>query len=182
MYEKNLFDLKEESYGKFDVIFFPGILYHLRYPIYALKIVADVLNEGGTLLIETAILLEDKNRAILYCPTNDDGPYGSTSCAFFNSKGLVDTLKSLGVETLEYQLPIKENFIKNLIKSILRFFKLKAFFGKNLTSVSRGLFMCKKDSSIIKRNDHVYWNSSHKRHSIYQKESKSYKDLFKERK
>ena len=48
MYEKNLFDLKEQDYGKFDVIFFPGTLYHLRYPFHALKIVTDLLKEGGT--------------------------------------------------------------------------------------------------------------------------------------
>ena len=77
---------------------------------------------------------------------------------------------------------LSENFIKNFIKSALRNFKLKTFLGKNLTSVCRGLFICKKDSSIIKKQDYEYWNFSHERHSIYQKESKSYKDFFKGRK
>ncbi len=179
MYEKNLFDLKEQDYGKFDVIFFPGTLYHLRYPFHALKIVTDLLKEGGTVLIETAILLEDNSRAILYCPTKNDGPYGSTSCTFFNPKGLVDTLESLGIKVLNYQLSIKENFIKNLIKSILRNFKIKTFFGKKLTSVCRGLFICKKDSSIIEKKDYEYWNFTHKGHSLYQKDSKSYKEFYK---
>ena len=59
--------------------------------------------------------------------------------------------------------------------------KIKTLFGKNLSTVCRGLFYCKKDSSIINKNDHEYWNFSHKRHSIFQKESKSYKDFFKGR-
>ncbi len=178
MYEKNLFDLKVEDYGRFDVIFFPGTLYHLRYPFQALKIVTDLLEEGGQLLIETSILLEDKNRALLYCPTKEDGPYGSTSCTFFNSKALVDTLESIGVQTVNYELSIKENFFKNLLKLFLRTLGLKSFMGKNLTSVCRGLFLCKKNSSIIIDDDYKYWNSSHKRHTIYQKDSKSYKDFF----
>lgn len=32
MYELNLLDLKPETFGMFDVILFPGVLYHLRYP------------------------------------------------------------------------------------------------------------------------------------------------------
>ena len=181
MHEKNLFDLTTEDFGKFDVIFFPGTLYHLRYPFFALKIVSDLLNEGGQLLIETSILLEDKDRAMLFCPTGKEGPYGSTSCTFFNSKGLIDTLNSIGIKVISHKLSLKENFLKNFLKSILRIFKIKTLFGKNLTSVCRGLFYCKKDSSIINKNDHEYWNFSHKRHSIFQKESKSYKDFFKGR-
>jgi hypothetical protein len=37
---------------------------------------------------------------MLYCPTGDESPYGYTSCSFFNKKGLVDTLTSLGLRTL----------------------------------------------------------------------------------
>ena len=64
MVEMNLFDLKTESFGMFDVIIFPGTLYHLRYPFHALKIVANILKEDGILLVETAILQEDFDRAI----------------------------------------------------------------------------------------------------------------------
>ena len=179
MFEMNLFDLKEESFGKFDVIFFPGTLYHLRYPFHALNIVINNLKEGGALLIETGILQEDFDRAILYCPTNDDGPYGSTSCTFFNPKGLIDTLYSLGVETKEFQLSFKPNKLKLFIKSILRIFFKKKFFGKNLTTVCRGLFVCEKNTKIINKNDEIYWDSTHKRHTLYQKDSVSYKKFFK---
>ena len=179
MVEMNLFDLKPESFGMFDVIIFPGTLYHLRYPFQALKIVANVLKENGILLIETAILQEDFDRAILYCPINEDGPFGSTSCTFFNPKGLIDTLQSIGIETQNYELSFKPNKFKIFLKSLLRVFFKKRFLGKNLTTVCRGLFICKKNSKIINKNDSTYWDATHKRHTLFQKESASYKKFFK---
>ena len=179
MHEMNLFDLKEEDFGKFDIIIFPGTLYHLRYPFQALKSIINVLNEDGLLLLETSILQEDLNRAILYCPINDDGPYGSTSCTFFNPKGLKDALYSMGVETIEYELSFKASKIKLLIKHFLRFFFKKTFMGKNLTTVCRGLFLCKKNSKVVNKEDEKYWDSTHKRHTLHQKKSTSYKNFFK---
>lgn len=181
MFEKNLFDLRVSDFGKFDVILFPGTLYHLRYPFYALKIVTDLLNDDGVLLIETSILLEDKNRALIYCPINDEGPYGSTSCSFFNEKGLTDSLSSLGVEVIETKLSLEKSILKNNIKKLLRIFFKKNFFGKKLTSVCRGTFLCRKNQSLINKEDDKYWNVSHERHSVDQKESKSYKDFFRKK-
>src|SRR5262245_46932230 len=37
MVEINLYDLTSERFGRFDVISFPGVLYHLRYPFWGLK-------------------------------------------------------------------------------------------------------------------------------------------------
>jgi SAM-dependent methyltransferase len=165
MYQKNLFDLKFSDYGKFDVIIFPGVLYHLRYPMHALKILSDLLNENGILLIETSILLEDKKRAILFCPINDDSPYDPTSCTFFNQKGLTDTLKSFGLIVYDIRLSLKRSFIKNVVKKFLRIFFSGEFFGKKLTSVCRGTFLCEKKFSSISKIDTMYWNSSHNLHS-----------------
>jgi len=178
MHEMNLFDLNEKSFGKFDVIIFPGTLYHLRYPFQALKIITNILKEDGILLIETAILQESFDRAILYCPINEDGPFGSTSCTFFNPKGLIDTLTSMGVETINYSLSFKVNKLKIFIKSFLRIFFKKNFLDKNLTTVCRGLFLCKKKTKLINENDSKYWDSVHKRHTLHQKDSSSYKDYF----
>ena len=51
----------------------------------------------------------------------------------------------------------------------------KLFFVAHLKHIE---FLCKKNSSITEKDDDKYWNSSHKRHSLYQKDSKSYKDFF----
>jgi SAM-dependent methyltransferase len=92
----NLFDLRPDTFGLFDVVIFPGVLYHLRYPFWALKLIRDVTTEGGTLVVETAVLADDNRHALLYCPTGTDSPYEPTSVTFYNRKGLHETLSSMG--------------------------------------------------------------------------------------
>ena len=94
----NLFDLRPETFGLFDVVLFPGVLYHLRYPFWALKLIRDVLTEDGTLILETAILADDNRHALMFCPRGNESPYEPTSCTFFNRKGLYDTLTSMGFQ------------------------------------------------------------------------------------
>ena len=104
MVELNLYDLKEQEFGLFDVILFPGVLYHLRYPFWALKVLRDMLKPEGELLIETAIWQGGANNAMLFCPGEGDSPYGDEACTFFNVKGLVDTMKSLSFDTVRVEL------------------------------------------------------------------------------
>lgn len=92
----NLYDLRPESFGRFDVIVFPGVLYHLRYPFWALKLIREVLVDDGVLILETAILADDNTMPLLFCPCGNESPYEPTSCTFFNRKGLHDTLTSMG--------------------------------------------------------------------------------------
>jgi len=103
MLQQNLYDLKARELGLFDVILFAGVLYHLRYPFWGLKVLRDVMKPGGELLIETAIWRGDPNNAMLFCPIENDSPYEPTSCTFFNEKGLVDTLNSLNFDTLKVE-------------------------------------------------------------------------------
>ena len=97
MYELNVYDLKPETFGKFDVVIFAGVLYHLRYPFWALKRIRDVMEDDGQLIIETAVLDAFNEYALLYCPSEAESPYGVTSVTFFNAKGLTDTLYSMGI-------------------------------------------------------------------------------------
>jgi SAM-dependent methyltransferase len=101
MHELNLYDLTPERFGKFDVVVFAGVLYHLRYPFWGLKVIKDVMQSGGTLIIETAICYGMEKHAMLYCPIGDESPYESTCCTFYNRKGMVDTLSSIGFRTLQ---------------------------------------------------------------------------------
>jgi SAM-dependent methyltransferase len=103
MLQQNLYDLKSQELGFFDVILFPGVLYHLRYPFWGLKVLREMMKPGGELLIETAVWRGDPNNAMLFCPIENDSPYEPTSCTFFNEKGLVDTLKSLNFDTIEVE-------------------------------------------------------------------------------
>jgi SAM-dependent methyltransferase len=97
MHELNVLELRPETFGRFDVVLFPGVLYHLRYPAWCLKLVRDVLREDGILLLETAVVRDDNTLPLLYCPTGEESPYEPTSCTFYNLKGLTDTLLSLGL-------------------------------------------------------------------------------------
>ena len=98
MHGMNLYDLTPRTFGTFDVIVFAGVLYHVRYPVHALRLIKDLLNEGGTLLLETAILPAWERYQMLYCPTEGDSPYEPTSVTFFNQNGMRSTLSSLGYE------------------------------------------------------------------------------------
>ena len=74
MFEVNIYDLTPEMFGMFDVIIFPGVLYHLRYPFWALRRIRDVLVDGGQLLIETALLDAWDSHALLFCPIGSESP------------------------------------------------------------------------------------------------------------
>ena len=75
MYQKNLYDITEKNYRKFDIILFVGVLYHLRYPFYSFKKIKKILNNDGKLILETGIYLDDNKRSMLYCPIENDSEF-----------------------------------------------------------------------------------------------------------
>lgn len=48
----NVYDLNPKAFGTFDLVFFFGVLYHLKHPLLALDKVASV--STGTMLLQTA--------------------------------------------------------------------------------------------------------------------------------
>jgi len=50
----DVFELSEKTVGKFDIVFFLGVLYHVQHPLKALQIISGICNE--MLVIETAVL------------------------------------------------------------------------------------------------------------------------------
>ena len=66
----NVYNLTPEGYGRFDVVLFLGVLYHLRKPLAALDAIRSVMNEGaelfvGTMLIDEYFLLPDGSTTTL---------------------------------------------------------------------------------------------------------------------
>jgi SAM-dependent methyltransferase len=106
MHELSLYELTPERFGLFDIILFPGVLYHLRYPFLALATLVRCLNDRGLLFIESGMLVDKKyeDHDILWCPV-ENTPYTSdtSSCTFFNKMGLCTTLRSLSCQLLSYQ-------------------------------------------------------------------------------
>mgnify|MGYP001166998288 CR=1 FL=1 len=183
MYQKNLYDLKEEDYGKFDIIIFVGVLYHLRYPFYSFKKIKDILNNDGKLIIETGIFLDDNEKAILYCPIEDDSEYEKTSCTFYNVKGLTDSLKSMGISVEKasvFPQKIKFRVIKNIINFLLKLiFRKKYVFGiktdqlgkhdqhigSKVGPITRGIFVANLNKKLIKEYTTNYWDKFHTSHT-----------------
>jgi SAM-dependent methyltransferase len=98
MRETNLYDFRVEPHERFDFVIFAGVLYHLREPFHGLKLIADVMNPGGELLIETGLMLSHHRNPFVFTPAPKDSPYEPTSVSFFNHPALVATLESMGFE------------------------------------------------------------------------------------
>ncbi|HEY2715541.1 MAG TPA: methyltransferase domain-containing protein [Solirubrobacterales bacterium] len=55
---ENVYALDEERFGRFDLVLFLGVIYHLRHPLLALDRVHDVTADEGLMLIETHMIDE----------------------------------------------------------------------------------------------------------------------------
>ena len=183
MYQKNLYEITEKDYGKFDIIIFVGVLYHLRYPFYSFKKIKNILSNNGKLVLETGIYLDNNKRSMLYCPIEGDSEFEKTSCTFFNVKGLKDSLRSMGIEVEKYEIypnKIKFRKLKNMIKLILKFFFRKKYvfgiktdtlgkydqhIGSKIGPITRGIFVGKINNKIVKEYATNYWDKIHSFHS-----------------
>lgn len=183
MHEMNLFDLKPSTFGKFDIIVFSGVLYHLRLPFYALKILRDLLSENGIIVIETAIWSGNENHAMLYCPIGLESPYEPTSCTFFNEKGMKDSLYSLGMDVESVKYLKKKIFRKKAINQLKCMARIKPIYWflhhkihgterRKLGNINRAIFVCRAFKSNLNRNNwgldvsvDAYWHGTHDFHT-----------------
>jgi SAM-dependent methyltransferase len=174
MHEMNLFDLTPDRFGRFDIINFPGVLYHLRYPFLGLKILRDLLAPNGILVLETAILRIHEGTALLYCPAPNESPYEKTSVTFFNPRGLRDSLASFGyqVEGCDYlyginafrlpytnvhlRLAAMANQLQRWIPGLVRLLLRRHV-------IDRGVFVCRIDPTLIDQELEDYWNRTYQK-------------------
>lgn len=54
----NVYDVSPETHGRFDIVLFLGVLYHLRDPLLALDRLAAVCAPGGRLFVESHVIDE----------------------------------------------------------------------------------------------------------------------------
>jgi SAM-dependent methyltransferase len=153
MHELNLMDLTPSRFGKFDIMVFAGVLYHLRYPFWALKLLGDMMNPGGVMVLETAIFYSSSKHAMLYCPVGNDSPYEETSCTFFNKKGLIDTLGSLGWRVLS--------------TSVLHPDAEDRDGPNNSPVIDRAVLVCEYVGSDADSKVEQYWHAGHDLHSTF---------------
>ena len=100
--QANILSLSPDEIGRFDVVICAGLLYHLRYPFWSLRIIRDLLVDNGILILETAIWADSNRHALLHCPLAKDSPY-MRSPSFFNSRALSETLSALGLRVQSFQ-------------------------------------------------------------------------------
>jgi 2-polyprenyl-3-methyl-5-hydroxy-6-metoxy-1,4-benzoquinol methylase len=154
------------EYGeKLDLIVFSGVLYHLRYPMYGIQRMAEMLRPNGILILETAYLDAFNEFPILLCPIGDESPYEATSVTFFNRKGLRDTLKSLGFSIIQ----IADEFTYQREK--MTDYDLLPFPGGTSTqTIGRLIWVCQKSNPKIENwmtafpsveVTRRYWNARH---------------------
>jgi tRNA (mo5U34)-methyltransferase len=55
---ENVYSLAPERYGRFDLVLFLGVIYHLRHPLLALDRIHDVCEPDALLLLETHMIDE----------------------------------------------------------------------------------------------------------------------------
>jgi 2-polyprenyl-3-methyl-5-hydroxy-6-metoxy-1,4-benzoquinol methylase len=105
----NVLDLDPVTHGTFDLIICGGLLYHMRYPFWFLRMVANLLRDGGDLILETAIFEDFDTRPLLFCPTAKDSPYdlAALACAFFNEKALTETVEECRLKILSRHVTTK---------------------------------------------------------------------------
>jgi SAM-dependent methyltransferase len=166
MSQMNLYDLEPQG-GLFDVVIFPGVLYHLRYPFWGVRSIRKVMAPGGHLLIETAVLDSLHRHAMLFCPVGKESPYDETSCTFFNLKGLVDTMFSMGFDTLATEmLPVDP--LRRSVRWLRRM--RHAMRGSGFTSideVTRCVVHCVLRQTSEDSHINSYWEGTHKFHSTH---------------
>ena len=55
---ENVYALDPERFGRFDLVLFLGVIYHLRHPLLALDRIHDITADDGLMLIETHMIDE----------------------------------------------------------------------------------------------------------------------------
>lgn len=139
---ENVMDFTADKYGEFDLVIFAGVLYHLRYPFQALRIIKDLVKEGGRLILETGIIEDFNRNALMYCPSPKDSPQrsrGGNSCTYFNEKALLETLEYFGLKVLERAVPIPG--WKRLAKKVYRN-------GWRSYNISNMVLLCERDRAL----------------------------------
>jgi SAM-dependent methyltransferase len=81
---KSIYDCNlEEFYDEFDIVYFPGVIYHLSDPLLALRILFNSLKVGGFILVESAGI----NREEPFCKFDGSLTYGSGKRETLNRGG-----------------------------------------------------------------------------------------------
>ena len=95
----DILDISPETVEMHDVVFFLGVLYHMRHPLLSLEKVASVTKE--MVILETAVdMLWHRRPAIAFYPTDEVGSDPTNWCGP-NTAAVVGMLKTVGFKRVE---------------------------------------------------------------------------------
>ena len=95
----DILDISPETVGMHDVVFFLGVLYHMRHPLLSLEKVESVTKE--MVILETAVdMLWHRRPAIAFYPTDEVGSDPTNWCGP-NTAAVVGMLKTVGFKRVE---------------------------------------------------------------------------------
>jgi len=158
----NLYDLIVPSGEQFDFVLCAGVLYHLRFPFFGLKRIADAMRAGAELLLETAIWATGQSLPLLYCPAPADSPYDPTSVSFYNHAGMTAALGAMGfVDVKCCQILSNDG---RLYAGWEQF--RDRYLDDSKIMIVRGVYTATKSSV---KNEHLsaYWYASHTLNSVH---------------
>lgn len=113
--EMEVLDLAPENVGTFDVVFFFGVLYHMRHPLLALEKVAAVTK--SQLILETKVDLLAWSTPAMAFYLGDELNHDPTNWWAPNLAGLRDMLRSVGfkrVQVVSAPRPWHERLLRQL--------------------------------------------------------------------
>jgi len=68
----DVMELSRDEVGQFDVVFFFGVIYHMRHPLLALERLRDVTAAGGLAIVETHCdMLDQEKPALAFYPGDE---------------------------------------------------------------------------------------------------------------
>ena len=97
--EIDVLDLSPDRVGTFDVVFFLGVLYHMKHPLLALERVASVARDF--LVLETAVDMLDYKRPAIAFYAGDEVGRDATNWCGPNPAAVVAMLKTVGFRRVE---------------------------------------------------------------------------------
>ncbi len=95
----DVLELSRENVGQFDIVFFFGVIYHMRHPMLALERLRDVTKPGGLAIVETHCdMLDNRKPALAFYPgrellgddTNWFGPNPAAMTGMLRASGFSD--------------------------------------------------------------------------------------------
>jgi tRNA (mo5U34)-methyltransferase len=99
---ENIYNLTAAEYGKFDIVLFLGVLYHLPDPMHALDILSQMMKTGSSLYVETIVIDDELPPGLAERPLMRFYPKASKNSDHTNYWGMTESCVIAMLEEREF--------------------------------------------------------------------------------